>query len=136
MDVQAENSALIREMPGLVRVELQVSNPATSSYLAFQNLSTEPLALMVTMWEGVPVLGSSPHPGTAVGSHRIPPGESLAIAYHVPYGNQAAQNTWRTDYAVIALGSGPRTHLTFRAIVVNAPGLPSINNNWTTIQVM
>ena len=49
MDIDAEASAEIYNRPGLVRMVLEVSNPATSSYIRFWNLTTEILRLVIVM---------------------------------------------------------------------------------------
>jgi len=133
MDIDAEASAEIYNRPGLVRMVLEVSNPASSSYIRFWNLTTEILRLVIVMERGLP---RTAHPGasppSAIGNHDIGPSGSYVVAFHIRDGSDAASNVWRTRF-----GLGPTLNL--RVTLINAPGTnpanPSWGDNWATVQV-
>jgi len=133
MDIQAESGAEIYR-GALAHADLAVSNPATSSYISFRNISSTTVRLTVTMVEGMP---RGPSGSSAIGVHDIPPGEHYTSEFHVSYGGGPGANVWRTHFTLSPVdGSSPPR--TLRIMLVNAPGrLPQLaaGDNMATVQV-
>jgi hypothetical protein len=133
MDIDAESSAQVFSSDGLVRMVLRVSNPASSSYLRFSNLTTEILRLAIVMERGLPrTADPSARPPSAIGNHDIAPSGWYDVAFHVPDGSDAASNVWSTRFGLgpSAGGTGVST-LNLRVILINGPS----NDNWATVQI-
>ena len=139
-DVPAETSAEVYSRPRVFHAVLEVSNPATSSYLRFFNDSKERLRLTVIMVQGVPSEGNAPEPPSALGAHEIEPRQQYTVAFHDPRGGGPAGNSWVTNFTIGSTVSGSTIRLTRISVnLVNGPGaMPSARragSNWTTIQV-
>lgn len=133
MDINAETSAEIFRLQNVLTMIMDVSNPATSSYIRVRNETTGRLRLLIfaTMGNGTPTVGSAPIPHSANGeTFNIEPGQESAISFHNHFGRGHTENTWVTDFRTIS--GSPERQRTFRITVVNAPG----GMNWTTVQVI
>jgi hypothetical protein len=139
-DVRADSSLEVYSRAGVFRAVLNVSDPATSSYLRFFNDSKERLRLTVIMVQGVPSEGNAPTPPSAIGTHDIDPGQQYTVAFHDSLGGGTAANAWVTNFTI---GSTvPRSTIRLVRISVNLvngpgamPGGRRPGANWTTIQV-
>ena len=133
MDIDAETSAEIFNQPGLVRMVMQVSNPASSSYIRFWNLTTEILRLGIVMERGLPrTADPGPRPPSAIGNHDIGPSGWYDVAFHERDGSDPATNVWSTRFGLGPSDGGTGLpSLTLRVMVINAPR----RDNWATVQV-
>lgn len=137
-DVQAEAGQNIYVEAGFASVDISVSNPATSSHIRLGNKSDEILRLVISMIEGVPKRADpGPTPPSAVGVFDIRPGGQFTVAFHIPYGGGAAQNTWRTNFSLLPTAAGTALRARhFQLTLVNAPGRSgtTAGDNLCTVQ--
>lgn len=128
MDVLAETSAVILKVPRVVTMTLDVSNPATSSYIRIRNKSAGVLRLDLSMLDG-----SAPEVLSELVNHNIDQRQEFVVSLHNSRGSGPKSNTWVTNFVI---KTGLPARLTarqrkYKITLVNAPG----GKNWTAVEV-